>query len=375
MMNIFGDDAYLSLVQSIYETVVDPREWEKVISEIVSITHASAGAVVGFKGKDDRRVSGLAKGVSKTLLCSPQVVNALYACTMSVGQGAVVNIDFKTRLSPDWGPSLNECFGNEGTLLVLVVMKEGGRQISLLLHFNRTSRNEIEYATEALTKLLPHCQTAVAIQKANLQERERSSQMESAFFSSPAPSAIITADYQVRLANESFEKFAEASHQLVEYRDSALDIVDPALEDAISHLLDLAAVHGRVRHIACAEDRSKSIKWLISVDSLSGKGAFGTQFKSVFASTDPVFMLTIRELGKNTLLRPEMIKSIFGLTSTEANLAHSLLNGDTASEIARQRGVSKNTIHNQLASAMARVGVNRQTQFMHCLAGLASFTA
>jgi DNA-binding CsgD family transcriptional regulator len=177
------------------------------------------------------------------------------------------------------------------------------------------------------------------------------------------------------LANAGFEKFAEASHQLIDYRDSVLDIVNSELRDVIARLIAMSLQHGRRRHIACAEDRSKSVKWLVSVDALSGRGAFGAQFKSVFASSDPVFMLTIRELGRNTLLQPDIIKSIFGLTSTEADLAHSLLNGETASEIAHQRGVSKNTIHNQLSSAMARIGVNRQTQFMHCLAELSSFTS
>lgn len=374
MINSFGEDAYLGFVQSIYETVLSPHAWETVIAETISITQSSAAAIVGFRGPDDRSVSGFAKGISKTLLCSTQVVSALYTCTLSAGQGAVVNLDFKTRLGPHSGSSLHECFGSEGTLLVLVVLKEGGRQVSLLAHFNHANRREIERATEALMKLLPHFQTVFAIQKARLLERERSTLMESAFFSSPVPSAIITADYQVQLANGGFERFAEASHQLIEYRDSLVDIVDPELRDVVTRLIGLSILHRRTRQIACAQDRSKTVKWLVSVDALTGRSAFGAQFKSVFASSEPIFMLTIRELGRNTLLQPEIIKSIFKLTTTEADLAHSLLNGESASEIARQRGVSKNTIHNQLASAMARVGVNRQTQFMHCLAELSSFT-
>jgi DNA-binding CsgD family transcriptional regulator len=374
-MSTFGEDAYFALVQSIYETILNPHEWDKVVAETINITQASTAAIVGFRGPDDRRVSGFSKGITKASLCSPQVVSALHACTLTAGQGAVVNLDLKTRVHSHRDISLHECFGNEGTLLVLVIMKEAGRQISLLAHFNRANRSEIERATEALMKLLPHFQTAFAVQKVAMLERERSSQMESAFFSSPVPSAIITADYQVHLANAGFEKFAEASHQLIEYRDSVLDIVNSELRDVIARLIAMSLQHGRRRHIACAEDRSKSVKWLVSVDALSGRSAFGAQFKSVFASSDPVFMLTIRELGRNTLLQPDIIKSIFGLTSTEADLAHSLLNGETASEIAHQRGVSKNTIHNQLSSAMARIGVNRQTQFMHCLAELSSFTS
>ncbi len=81
--------------------------------------------------------------------------------------------------------------------------------------------------------------------------------MESAFFSSSAPSAIITEDYQVRLANGSFEKFVEASHLLVEYSDSVIDFVDTALQDEVARLIGMAASYGRVRHVAWVEDKVK----------------------------------------------------------------------------------------------------------------------
>lgn len=372
MINSFGEDICLPLVQLIYETVVSPPEWEKVIAELIDITKAAAGAVVGFKGAEDRRASVFAKGVPKASLCNPPMIAALHAATLTLGQGAFLTIDLKAKLNPQWDVPVRECFGAEGSLLILVLVKEGGRRIALVLHFDRGGRSETDRAAETLMKLLPHFQTAFAIQKTTLLEREKSAHMESAFFSSSAPSAIITEDYQVRLANGSFEKFVEASHLLVEYSDSVIDFVDTALQDEVARLIGMAASHGRVRHVAWVEDKVKNIKWLVSVDALSGRVGLGSQFKNVFATNERVYMLTIRELGGNSLLAPDTIKSIFGLTPTEADLAHCLLRGETASEIARQRGVSKNTVHNQLASAMARVGVNRQTQFLHCLSMLSA---
>lgn len=372
MNNGLGDDIYLPLVQLVYETVVSPPEWAKVITELVDITRAAGGAVVGFKGADDRRASVFAKGVPRAVLGNPQMIGALHAATLALGQGAFLTIDLKAKLNPQWGGQFHDCFGDEGCLLVLVVVKEGGRRIALILHFERVGRSEIDRAAETLMKLLPHFQTAFAIQKTALLERERSAHMESAFFSSSAPSAIITEDFQVRLANASFEKFVEASRLLVEYSDSVVDFVDNALQDEVARLIGLAALHGSVRHIARVEDKLRNIKWLVSVGALSGRVGFGSQFKNVFATNERVYMLTIRELGGHGLLAPDTIKAIFGLTATEADLAHCLLKGETASEIARQRGVSKNTVHNQLASAMARVGVSRQTQFLHCLSTLSA---
>ncbi|APG91598.1 hypothetical protein SAMCFNEI73_Ch2317 [Sinorhizobium americanum] len=115
------------------------------------------------------------------------------------------------------------------------------------------------------------------------------------------------------------------------------------------------------------------MSWIVSVDFLSF-GSDTYRFGNVFASNEPSFLLTIRELSRNTLLTPDDIKSVFGLTPTEAALVHSLANGDAPSDIAKRRGVSKNTVHNQLASAMGRLGVRRQAQLLSSLAVLSFFT-
>ncbi len=100
--------------------------------------------------------------------------------------------------------------------------------------------------------------------------------------------------------------------------------------------------------------------------------ALGSQFKNVFATNERVYMLTIRELGGNSLLAPDTIKSIFGLTPTESRSRILPFEGRNGIGDRAATRVSKNTVHNQLASAMARVGVNRQTQFLHRLSMLSA---
>jgi hypothetical protein len=57
-MSTFGEDAYFALVQSIYETILNPHEWDKVVAETINITQASTAAIVGFSCADKIACSG-----------------------------------------------------------------------------------------------------------------------------------------------------------------------------------------------------------------------------------------------------------------------------------------------------------------------------
>lgn len=54
------------------------------------------------------------------------------------------------------------------------------------------------------------------------------------------------------------------------------------------------------------------------------------------------------------------IKSLFGLTTAEADLALQLVNGHSMSEYAKIKGVSNNTLRSQLRSIFDKTGTNRQ---------------
>jgi DNA-binding CsgD family transcriptional regulator len=60
-------------------------------------------------------------------------------------------------------------------------------------------------------------------------------------------------------------------------------------------------------------------------------------------------------------------KSLYGLTSTEAEVAASLLTGARAYEIARQRKVSIETVRTQIKAIYLKFGVNSQVEFISAL--------
>ena len=83
--------------------------------------------------------------------------------------------------------------------------------------------------------------------------------------------------------------------------------------------------------------------------------------------------VTAREAGifiaqrKSMNIQAESIKSLFGLTSAEAELALQLINGTSMSEYAKIKGVSNNTLRTQLRSIFDKTGTNRQPDLVSLL--------
>ena len=63
----------------------------------------------------------------------------------------------------------------------------------------------------------------------------------------------------------------------------------------------------------------------------------------------------------------EVLKDLYRLTLAEAQLAQSLINGWSLKEFAARQGVSLHTARSQYKSAAAKVGVNRQADFVRVL--------
>lgn len=78
-------------------------------------------------------------------------------------------------------------------------------------------------------------------------------------------------------------------------------------------------------------------------------------------------LLTIRPVQATQALHPQLIRDIFGLTQTEARVAHALTQGYTVREIARLHNVEPNTVRIQLKSIYEKTGTHRQTKLVRLL--------
>jgi DNA-binding CsgD family transcriptional regulator len=66
---------------------------------------------------------------------------------------------------------------------------------------------------------------------------------------------------------------------------------------------------------------------------------------------------------------PEAIQAAFRLSAAEARLVSALIAGRTLAEYARDSGHSRNTVRNQLASALEKTGTRRQAELVTAIVG------
>ena len=84
----------------------------------------------------------------------------------------------------------------------------------------------------------------------------------------------------------------------------------------------------------------------------------------------PRAILLVHRLDGEVRLDPLIISHAFGLTPAEAQVAATLVSGQTIAQIAKSRHVSVETVRSQVRSICAKVGVSRQADLARVLTQL-----
>ncbi len=85
----------------------------------------------------------------------------------------------------------------------------------------------------------------------------------------------------------------------------------------------------------------------------------------------PQALLVARQRGEAAALPRDLLKSLYALTNAEVEVALKIAAGVGVADAAEALGVTRTTARNQLAAAMAKMGVHRQGELVAVLAGLA----
>src|SRR5690606_13054246 len=80
-----------------------------------------------------------------------------------------------------------------------------------------------------------------------------------------------------------------------------------------------------------------------------------------------VALISVVDPNSEVPIKLETMKSLFGLTITEARIAISISSGKGLSEIARDNNVSIGTVRNQLKSVFLKAGVNKQSELIRLM--------
>ena len=84
----------------------------------------------------------------------------------------------------------------------------------------------------------------------------------------------------------------------------------------------------------------------------------------------PRALLVVQE-ARSASLPKDLLRSLYRLTNAEAALVLQIASGASVADAAEAGSVTLTTARNQLAAAMAKVGVNRQAELVAAIAALA----
>jgi DNA-binding CsgD family transcriptional regulator len=130
------------------------------------------------------------------------------------------------------------------------------------------------------------------------------------------------------------------------------------------------------RSISLAEGKAMSGASAVTISRRGRKplSIVAAPFKSGTGTATPhaTAIVFINDPEQKAALPSELLRMLFGLTSSEARLAISLLDGNSLSEAALLHEVGQETVRSQVKSIFQKTGTKRQEELMQLLVGLHS---
>lgn len=211
-----------------------------------------------------------------------------------------------------------------------------------------------------MTLLLPHLRQAIRLLRI-VDEHQRAQSLTFDVLAALSIGVfVVSSGCRVRFMNAAAERVARACSP-VSLRNERISICDPKLADRFHNAVAKACLAGIGRSVFAGDD-------------IAGRTRDGEPFVLLIVPIPPSVKSGGPEEPLAAILisdhqsRPEMphqiLKAVYGLTTSETRVLAALLKGQTLPEIAKDAGLSINTIHSQARAVFAKTGVHRQSDLV-----------
>lgn len=354
-----------SLVDSIYEAVLRPEQWETVIQEMAAEFSASNVAIAGYNAetgvteaadwrKDSEYLESFAAYWARH--------NFLWNSTIALPVGSTFRFDtIVERADLERSPIYNEWFRPQDMEHVLGthLLTEGAWSVTATLY---RASSQGEFDSRAMARfgaLLPHLQRATQLRARLARAELHRSDLRCALDTFDRAAILVDREAKVSFANAAAERLFD-SEGLGVSRNGHLSASNPGetglLRRTIGECLATGAGSGGGRMMV---HRVHGRPLTVIVSRLSPS-------RSLFDVATALVMVDDPD-GLPGPSQPDLLRAAYGLTGAEARLAIALAGGRRLREVADEFAVSFATARTHLARIFQKTGVSSQAQLVRLL--------
>jgi DNA-binding CsgD family transcriptional regulator len=370
----------LELLDEIYSTAIEPERWPTVMQQLADrITGSSAWLVqVSFVDGSGARFDDASVRIDP--VWKTEFIDHYGACNpLNIVQNPA-------RFASGWRPRVltdedwmakedlvrteyyNDYMKPHGTHSAMMVRLAIEGVTTVSLNFGRAKRHGqfTSADIETINRYHPHLLRAFGMGQKLLNLRRLQMEMADSLDLSPHAMALLDGTGRVRRLNKAAEQMVRRG-SVLRVRDGQLQANTPAATARLQGLIAAAASPDAQQRTGgsmgfAAADRSTPFSVTVTPILTDAFAMF---------SDRPSVLVCVTDLEASTPLPERPLRDLFGLTAAETRLALALFDGASPNEAAERFGVSRHTVHSQLAQVFLKTDTRRQSELLRLLSRVA----
>ena len=260
----------------------------------------------------------------------------------------------------------------------VILTHDGGRHAFLAINYTHRTAGPREKADELMRLAAPHVQRAFMLWQHTRFEPMKRSTLGAVLDGLRVPIIVVHCDRSVVYANRRGEKLLRDLDGMSIDADRSLHLMDGQADDRLGKALaEQARSPQSLAPLIVARKADRATggarRFVVSAMPLPGDEG-GVVFAQHTFANECLVALVVNDIEPRPAIPAEVLAEGFGLTDAEAEVAAALLVGRTLSEYAEEKGGSRYTARNQLASTLSKTGMARQADLIALLSRLSVST-
>lgn len=370
--DILSDATLVELIERIYAAGCDPDEWQALVDHVhaqLPSTAFSTHLTIAGTGLTGR-TSGLPEEQLKSYMEHYHALNPYNAYFNRLDVGKVYTV---TGLgSRQWlrghafyhewlKPAGDFTYGAS-----MVVARDQRRLFRITFDMSERQAHLEDVCARLLNRLGPHLARAFEVNERLAAAAATEAMLAGLIDSIDGAAIILGPEARVLALNRQAEALARRASLFRISLPGRLAFRNPAHEASFRRSLAVALgalSHGAPYAFPAGDSEAGPITvMLLPLRPAGGGGALTV--------AGPRALLVVQE-ARSASLPKDLLRSLYRLTNAEAALVLQIASGASVADAADAGGVTLTTARNQLAAAMAKVGVNRQAELVATIAALA----